>query len=188
MKYLYDQERDALTVFFADRKAVDTQELWPNVIIDLDSHGVPVSIEFLENASDAVDVKGLASTRIVRVTTPSEFDDAPKITGQLLRTRRKGLGLTQQELGELLSVTANSIARWERGEANIEHPAMLSRALDALEHSKTAQRHDAFGTRRRISQTRGQTPLLQRPNVRQPAHDPRSASTRETPGSGRKRR
>src|SRR6476620_39944 len=99
MKYLYDRERDALTVFFADRKAVDTQELWPNVIVDLDARGVPVSIEVLENASDVVDVKGLSSTRMVRVTTPSEFPDAQKITGQSLRARREGLGLTQAELG-----------------------------------------------------------------------------------------
>jgi len=183
MKYLYDRERDALTVFFADRKAVDTQELWPNVIVDLDARGVPVSIEFLENASAVVDVNGLTSTRIVRVTTPSEFADVQKITGQSLRARREGLGLTQLELGELLSVTANSIARWERGEANIEHPGMLARALEALEQSSRRRVHAAFGTLRRTSQT-----LLQRPTVRQPARDPRTASTRGTPGSGRKRR
>jgi len=163
MKYLYDRERDALTVFFADRKAVDTQELWPNVIVDLDPRGVPVSIEFLENASDVVDVKGLSSTRMVRVTTPSEFRDTQNITGQSLRARREGMGLTQAELGELLSVTANSIARWERGEANIEHPAMLARALEALEQSKPPKRPGAFGTLSRTSRRGGQTPLLQRP-------------------------
>lgn len=106
------------------------------MIVDFDPRGVPVSIEFLENASAVVDVKGLSSTRMVRVTTPSEFPDAEKVTGQSLRARREGMGLTQAELGELLSVTANAIARWERGEANIEHPGMLARALEALEQSK----------------------------------------------------
>ena len=162
MKYLYDRERDALTIFFADRKSVDTQELWPNVIVDLDPHGLPVSIEFLENASDAVDVKGLSSTRMVRVITPSEFSDSEKITGQSLRVRREGLGLTQAELGQLLSVTANSVARWERGEANIEHPGMLARALEALELSNPVPLPRAFRKLTRTTRRGDQTPLLQR--------------------------
>jgi transcriptional regulator with XRE-family HTH domain/uncharacterized protein YuzE len=142
MKYLYDQDRDALTIFFSDRRATETAELWPNVIVDIDAHGVPVSIEFLDRASKAADVKGLANLRTVRVSTPAEFAPAAKIDGDTLRLRREGMGLTQAELGELLSVTPNSIARWERGEANIEHPRMLARALEALEsvHPSSAKR------------------------------------------------
>jgi DNA-binding transcriptional regulator YiaG len=135
MKYLYDRDRDALTVFFSDRKAVDTAEMWPGVIVDLDDRGRPVSIDFLANASKTVDVKGLANLRTVRVSTPAEFFGVEKVTRESLRSRREGLGLTQSELGELLSVTSNSIARWERGEANIEHPKMLARALEALERA-----------------------------------------------------
>jgi len=197
MKYLYDRERDALTIFFADKKAVDTREMWPNVIVDIDARGLPISIEFLDNASEAVDVKGLSNLRMVRIATPAEFPDAEKITGDSVRARREAMGLTQAELGELLSVTPNSIARWERGEANIEHPSMLLRAMEALANSRTTKR-------RPIAKSRHETTRLQKPalmekrvsgNVstqkrphRATARDHQNASASGTPGSGRKRR
>jgi DNA-binding XRE family transcriptional regulator len=37
------------------------------------------------------------------------------LTPEELRERRRTLGLTQAELGEALGVTANTVARWERG-------------------------------------------------------------------------
>ncbi|MBI3977409.1 MAG: helix-turn-helix domain-containing protein [Chloroflexi bacterium] len=54
------------------------------------------------------------------------------MTGAKLRQRRLALGLSQEKLAQLLGVSANTIARWERGELGIRHPAMLGRALDAL--------------------------------------------------------
>jgi non-specific serine/threonine protein kinase len=50
-----------------------------------------------------------------------------------LRARRQALGLTQDALAGALGVTANSVARWERGEQRIGHPERLSAALTRLE-------------------------------------------------------
>lgn len=49
-----------------------------------------------------------------------------------LPAERERLGLTQEELGELLDVEKNSIARWERGERLVRHPRMLRLALAEL--------------------------------------------------------
>ena len=45
---------------------------------------------------------------------------------------RRELGMTQAQLGAYLDVTANTVARWERGERRVRHPAMLRLALEAL--------------------------------------------------------
>jgi transcriptional regulator with XRE-family HTH domain len=54
--------------------------------------------------------------------------------GQLIRNVRRALGLTQQELAELLDVTRPSIARWEAGGTSDERtiPAMISFLRDRL--------------------------------------------------------
>jgi transcriptional regulator with XRE-family HTH domain len=49
-----------------------------------------------------------------------------------LRQTRKTLGLTQAALAERLGVSANTVARWERGKLAIDHPAMLALALQTL--------------------------------------------------------
>ena len=54
------------------------------------------------------------------------------MTGSDLRTLRLNLGLSQKALGERLSVSENTIWRWERGLMPIEHPGMLRLALRAL--------------------------------------------------------
>jgi transcriptional regulator with XRE-family HTH domain len=53
--------------------------------------------------------------------------------GQELRRRRLALGWTQAELAQRLEVAPNTVARWERGERGIAHPAMLSAMLDVIE-------------------------------------------------------
>lgn len=55
-----------------------------------------------------------------------------------LRARRRGLGLTQAQLAERLGISANTIARWERGEKVPATPRMLHYALTALEHAHGA--------------------------------------------------
>jgi predicted ATPase/DNA-binding CsgD family transcriptional regulator/DNA-binding XRE family transcriptional regulator len=49
-----------------------------------------------------------------------------------LRERRQALKLTQADLGRVLGVTRNSVARWERGELPIRHPELVVLALDNL--------------------------------------------------------
>lgn len=54
--------------------------------------------------------------------------------GKALRERRNGLGLTQEGLAKALGTTANTIARWERGEVSI--PPYLELALKQLKSEK----------------------------------------------------
>jgi transcriptional regulator with XRE-family HTH domain len=52
--------------------------------------------------------------------------------GAELRKQREALGLSQQELGDLLAVPQNTISRWELGKARILHPRILALALRCL--------------------------------------------------------
>jgi DNA-binding transcriptional regulator YiaG len=53
-----------------------------------------------------------------------------------LQAARQALNLSQVKLGEILGVSGNTVARWERGELAIQHPKMLALALKALEPRK----------------------------------------------------
>jgi transcriptional regulator with XRE-family HTH domain len=55
------------------------------------------------------------------------------ITPEEVSIRRRRLKLTQKELGELLGVTPNTIARWERGEFFPTATLMLDKALKCIE-------------------------------------------------------
>ena len=39
----------------------------------------------------------------------------PKVFGSFIQTRRKALGMNQNQLAEKLHVTAKAVSRWERG-------------------------------------------------------------------------
>lgn len=54
------------------------------------------------------------------------------MTGTDLRAWRIRLGMTQPELAAVLSVTRNTVTRWERGIAPIGNPGMLRLALERL--------------------------------------------------------
>ncbi len=52
------------------------------------------------------------------------------MTGKQVRAMRRQLRLTQKQLAEMVGVTENSVARWERGELGIrESAARLMRLL-----------------------------------------------------------
>jgi transcriptional regulator with XRE-family HTH domain len=62
------------------------------------------------------------------------------MTGDELRRLRRRLGFTQAQLAERVGVTANSVARWERGEMGIrESAARLIRLLAAAESRRRSK-------------------------------------------------
>jgi transcriptional regulator with XRE-family HTH domain/uncharacterized protein YuzE len=140
MKYVYDREADSLSIVFADgRRYRDSEEIHDGIVIDYDTAGRPIAIEFHDRASRFVDTDGLASGREVYVQHPDVADVNQSVKGDWLRGQRELLGLTQQQLADQLSVGKNTIARWEREELKIEHPGMLMLALQALQRAATTR-------------------------------------------------
>jgi uncharacterized protein YuzE/DNA-binding XRE family transcriptional regulator len=134
MKYFYDRESDSLYLTIAERrKYEDSVEAAPGVILDFDEAGRLIGID-LEHASKVVDVGGL---ELQREPTRAEADSV-KLDGVRLKKEREALGMTQAQLGRELSVNANTIARWERGELKIEHAGMLQLALRALHNGASS--------------------------------------------------
>ena len=64
-----------------------------------------------------------------------------QLSGTYIRKRRVRLGLTQLELGRALEVTANTVARWERGEQRVSNPERVDAALQALGRALAGPRH-----------------------------------------------
>lgn len=56
-----------------------------------------------------------------------------------LKETRAALGLTQKEFGELLGISSNTIARYERGEIQPKHPKVLEMAVDFLRIQETPE-------------------------------------------------
>src|SRR5712691_7568218 len=56
-----------------------------------------------------------------------------------LRARRLALGLTQVALAGQLEVSANTLARWERGELRVGDPRRIARRLQRLEQHHRMQ-------------------------------------------------
>jgi uncharacterized protein YuzE len=85
MKYLYDSDSNSLVVTFAEgRKYRDSEEIADGVVLDFDSDGRPLSIEFLR-ATESVDITGLVSGRPVRLAYGS-YTGPETVTGESLRT------------------------------------------------------------------------------------------------------
>jgi uncharacterized protein YuzE len=55
MYLTYDQEADAVYVYFAEREVAATEEISDSVAVDFDSTGQPVGVEFL-NVSLGIDL------------------------------------------------------------------------------------------------------------------------------------
>jgi DNA-binding XRE family transcriptional regulator len=66
------------------------------------------------------------------------------VTGDQLRRARKRLGLTQAQLGAILKIAPNSVARLERGERKIDGPLELAITL-LLENHKNQGGHHGKG-------------------------------------------
>jgi transcriptional regulator with XRE-family HTH domain len=64
------------------------------------------------------------------------------LNGVELRKERKRLGLSQAKLADALGVTANTIARWERGEMNIAQPKLVEAALQNLKEIESMSSYD----------------------------------------------
>jgi predicted ATPase/DNA-binding CsgD family transcriptional regulator/transcriptional regulator with XRE-family HTH domain len=63
---------------------------------------------------------------------PAVDESRPDVSPAGLRQARLDLRLSQAALGEALGVTPNTVARWERGERPIRHPALVRLALERL--------------------------------------------------------
>ncbi|MBB3264065.1 DNA-binding transcriptional regulator YiaG [Azospirillum sp. OGB3] len=97
---------------------------------------------WIEGIELHVDLAGKAVYRIPnfpglhREIARSIVCDGVGMTGPELRFLRTELGLTQQELGNILHVEALTISRWERGENPIHQNAMTVIRLLAVERLK----------------------------------------------------
>jgi transcriptional regulator with XRE-family HTH domain len=56
-----------------------------------------------------------------------------KLKSGEVATRRKLLGLTQVQLGELLGVSETSVVAWERGHVSLPRPERLAALAEALQ-------------------------------------------------------
>jgi transcriptional regulator with XRE-family HTH domain len=54
------------------------------------------------------------------------------VTGADLRAKRHLLGMSQAALATALGVTANTVARWERGTMKIARPELLEMSMKNL--------------------------------------------------------
>jgi DNA-binding transcriptional regulator YiaG len=127
MKYFYDEVTDSFYLTLSERKYGDSVEAAPGVVLDFDAAGRLIGID-LEHASKTIDVTDLS---LHAEPTQSEIAEV-QISGTQIRRQREALGLSQAQLGRHLTVAANTIARWERGELKVEHPGMLLLALNEL--------------------------------------------------------
>lgn len=128
MKFFYDRKSDSLYLGLSENKEYrDSVEAAPGVVLDFDESGRLLGID-LERASRLVDVSNLELHE-----EPSGADvETAQLDGAKLRKEREQIGLSQLELARKLSVSPNTVARWERGELKIEHPGMLQLALKSL--------------------------------------------------------
>lgn len=90
------------------------------------------------------------------------------MTPKQIKSYRLKLLMTQAQLGEALDVTANTVARWERGEAVPESPKMLHLALRALELERGIDRSGEIArTRKRVTEKLQRTATLLRKQGKQ---------------------
>jgi DNA-binding XRE family transcriptional regulator/uncharacterized protein YuzE len=120
MKISYDERSRGLFISFGDPSRYHaSKEIADGVVVDFDKSGKAIAVELEDVAA---------------VIEPSEVSTLvrPRIKkGSDLRVFRDRLGLTQQQLGELIEIPRNTIARWEREELPIAKVRQLELALSA---------------------------------------------------------
>lgn len=121
MRISYDETSRGLLIAFGDPSRYRvSKEIVPGVVVDFDEDGKALAVE-LEDVAAVVD--------------PREVRDLvyPRITkGADLKAFRERLGLTQEQLGGLIDIPRNTIARWEREELPIAKMRQLELALSAI--------------------------------------------------------
>ena len=120
MRLAYDRPSRGLFIILADGRSTRSEDVAPGIVVDYDGAGKPVAIE-LEDVRGLVDEEALDQMTNPRIRT-----------GEDLREYRERIGMSQEQLGQLLEIPRNTVARWERGEVAIEKRRMLELALRAL--------------------------------------------------------
>lgn len=121
MKVSYDDKSGGLLISFGDPSQYhESKEIAPGVVIDFDGHGKALAVE-LEDAAAVVDPDEIQKLVHPRIRNGSD-----------LRTFRERLGLTQEQLGDVIDVPRNTIARWEREELPIAKERQLELALSSI--------------------------------------------------------
>lgn len=129
MRVSYDQKSRGLFIHFGDpKKYVESREVAEGLVVDFDADGRPIGIE-IEDTEAVVDARAIARLLKPRIRNGSD-----------LRRFREQLDLSQQELGALLEIPRNTIARWERDELPIEKSRLLELALSALLNQPAGQK------------------------------------------------
>jgi len=147
MKFFYDRKSDSLYLGLSETSQYrDSIEAAPGVVLDFDESGRLLGID-LERASRLIDVSDLELHE-----EPSGADTAgARLDGEKLRGDRERIGMSQLELARKLSVSPNTVARWERGELKIQHPGMLQLALSSLRSQARGRRTSP--TKSRVART-----------------------------------
>jgi len=128
MRLFYDRQSDSLYLGLSQSNEYqESIEAAPGVVLDFDRSGRLLGID-LERASQLMDVSDLT---LHEEPAGTDVENA-RLDGAKIRKERERIGLSQLELARQLSVSPNTIARWERGELKIEHPGMLQLALKSL--------------------------------------------------------
>jgi DNA-binding XRE family transcriptional regulator/uncharacterized protein YuzE len=131
MKISYDDKSGGLLISFGDPSDYhESKEIAPGVVVDFDGQGKALAVE-LEDASAVVD-----PDEIQRLVHPQIRN------GSDLRSFRERLGLTQGQLGDVIDVPRNTIARWEREELPIAKERQLELALSSILRPRVENRFE----------------------------------------------
>lgn len=75
MKYIYDEQSDALFIRFREGEYDESEEIYDGFVIDFDKSGRPLGIDIYSEASKFVDISQLE--RNVRPEEPNRMEREP---------------------------------------------------------------------------------------------------------------